>query len=96
MMVLDILPLIRRLHDDLVPERPFSPWPIASMQLHQTGHSSIAPRFRRIEVGWAGELAKSRKFTRRLVARRKKFVCDTCHLTLAPGEIVKHEQAKVH
>ena len=35
------------------PDLPFSLWPIAAVQLHQTGHSSIAQHFRRMKVGSA-------------------------------------------
>ncbi|NDW60064.1 hypothetical protein [Salipiger sp. PrR002] len=37
------------------PDLPFSPLPIAAVQLHQTGHSSIAQHFRRVKVGRADE-----------------------------------------
>ncbi len=37
------------------PDLPFSPLPIAALQLHQTGHSSIAQRYRRMKVGRADE-----------------------------------------
>ena len=33
------------------PNLPFSPRPIAAVQLHQTGHSSIAQHFWRMKVG---------------------------------------------
>lgn len=37
----------------LGPNLPFSPWPTATVQLHQTGHSSIAQHFRKMKVGSA-------------------------------------------
>ncbi|MDT0684160.1 hypothetical protein RM543_15855 [Roseicyclus sp. F158] len=36
---------------------PFSLWPIAAVQLHQTGHSCIAQHFRRLKVGRKDEAA---------------------------------------
>ncbi|WP_183077456.1 hypothetical protein [Paenirhodobacter hankyongi] len=39
------------------PNLPFSPWPTAAVQLHQTGHSSIAQHFRKMKVGRADEAA---------------------------------------
>ncbi|MFQ3254423.1 MAG: hypothetical protein ACI9U6_002727 [Loktanella salsilacus] len=36
------------------PDLPFASWPSAAVQLHQTGHSSMAQHFRRVKVGRAG------------------------------------------
>jgi hypothetical protein len=38
---------------------PFSPWPTAAVQLHQTGHSSIAQYFGRVKVGDGGPCCRS-------------------------------------
>ncbi len=37
------------------PNLPFSPWPIAAVQLQQTRLSSIAQHFRRMKVGSADD-----------------------------------------
>lgn len=52
----------------LGPDLPFSPWPIAAVQLHQTGHSSIAQHFRRMKVGRAGPCCLSPRYQHSLLS----------------------------